>query len=246
MNKKKLLSLIITICMVMLFVPTIAYADEVIINGDPINTEVKDYSVDASSISVDLIAVLRNAETGEEKSLGIIDKITPENVTFGTYETVKTNAIEEGKTKLNEWLEMMRQANPDVKFTAAGDMSVKGNDVVFDNRTYTMKGNGDDNIIIGDEASGSTTSGSQTTSRYMEVTGNYGKTGSYSVTMTVDVQGGAYFFTEDGNGAASDLDKSPQTDNSNMTELWILLFFISGAGIAGTTIYSRKKNYSAK
>lgn len=230
--------------MVMLFVPTIAYADEVIPNDDPINVKTKDYSVDASSISVDLIAVLRNAETGEEKSLGIIDKITPENVTVGNYETFKTNAIEEGKTKLNEWLEMMRQANPDVQFTAA-DMSVKGNDVEFDNRTFTMKGDGGD-IIIGDEASGSTTSGSQTTSRYMEITGNYGKTGSYSVTMTVDVQGGAYFFTEDGHGAASDLDKSPQTDNSNMTELWILLFFISGAGIAGTTIYSRKKNYSAK
>ena len=36
-------------------------------------------------------------------------------------------------------------------------------------------------------------------------------------------------------------DKEPQTgDNSNMA-LWIALLFVSGVGIAGTTVYSKKK-----
>lgn len=39
---------------------------------------------------------------------------------------------------------------------------------------------------------------------------------------------------------------SPQTgDNSNMI-LWIALLFVSGVGVVGTTIYSRKKKYSVK
>lgn len=69
-----------------------------------------------------------------------------------------------------------------------GDMAVEGDDALFDNRTYTMKSDGDDDIIIGDESSGSTTSGSQTSSRYMQVDGDYGKTGNYTVTATVEVQ----------------------------------------------------------
>ncbi|MGN1311154.1 MAG: hypothetical protein ACI4VP_05645 [Clostridia bacterium] len=189
MKNRGLLSLILTICMVLLLTPTVAYAEEVKINdGELINVRVLDNSVDASSISVDLFVIFRNKETGEEQPLEGIDTITPENVTIATFETIKTNAIEDAKTKLNEWLEIMRQANPDVQFTVVGDMDVKGNDVDFDNRTYTMKSDGNDDIIIGDEASGSTTNGSQTTSRYMEVNGDYGKKGNYSVTMTVEVQ----------------------------------------------------------
>lgn len=171
MKKGKLSSLILTICMVLTMVPMVAYADEVIINdGDPINVRVVDNSVDDSSISVDLFVIFRNKETGEEQPREGIDTITPENVTVGTFETIKTNAIEDAKTKLNEWLEIMRQTNPDVQFTVVGDMDVKGDDVEFDNRTYAM---------IDDEASGS---------RYMQVDGNYGKKGNYSVTMTVEVQ----------------------------------------------------------
>ena len=188
MKKGRLLSLLLTICMVLTMVPMVAYADEVIINDDPINVKTKDYSVDKSSISVDLFVIFRNKETGEEQPREGIDTITPENVTVGTFETIKTNAIEDAKTKLNEWLEIMRQANPDVQFMVVGDIVVEGDDAEFDNRTYTMKSDGDDIIIIGDEASGSTTGGSQTTSRYMEVNGDYGKKGNYSVTMTVEVQ----------------------------------------------------------
>ena len=189
MKKRGLLSLILTICMVLLLTPTVAYAEGVIINsGDPINVRVKDYSVDKSSISVDLFVIFRNKETGEEQPREGIDTITPENVTVGTFKTMKTNAIEDAKTKLNEWLEIMRQANPDVQFMVVGDMAVEGTDVEFDNRTYAMKSDGDDSIIIGDEASGNTTGGSQTTSRYMEINGDYGYTGNYSVTMTVEVK----------------------------------------------------------
>lgn len=170
MKKRRLLSLILTICMLMSLVPTVAYADVVIINGDPINVKVKDYSVDKSSISVDLFVIFRNKETGEEQPREGIDTITPENVTVGTFETIKTNAIEDAKTKLNEWLEIMRQANPDVQFTVVGDMAVEGDDAEFDNRTYAM---------IDDEASGS---------RYMQIDGDYGYTGNYTVTATVEVQ----------------------------------------------------------
>lgn len=184
----RIISLFIVLCMVLSLVPMVAYADVVIINGDPINVKVKDYSVDKSSISVDLFVIFRNKETGEEQPRESIDTITPENVTVGTFKTVKTNAIEEAKTKLNEWLELMRQANPDVQFTVVGDIVVEGDDVEFDNRTYAMKSYGDDDIIIGSEDSGSTTSGSQTSSRYMQIDGDYGYTGKYSVTMTFEVQ----------------------------------------------------------
>ena len=170
MKKRRLLSLILTICMLMSLVPTVAYADVVIINGDPINVKVKDYSVDKSSISVDLFVIFRNKETGVEEPREGIDTITPENVTVGTFETIKTNTIEDAKTKLNEWLEIMRQANPDVQFTVVGDMAVEGDDAEFDNRTYAM---------IDDEASGS---------RYMQIDGDYGYTGNYTVTATVEVQ----------------------------------------------------------
>lgn len=146
MKNRKILSLILTICMVLSLVPMVAYAEEVVINGDPINVKVKDYSVDKSSISVDLFVIFRNKETGEEQPREGIDTITPENVTVGTFKTIKTNAIEEAKTKLNEWLEIMRQNNPDVQFTVVGDMVVEGDDAEFDNRTYAM---------IDDEASGS-------------------------------------------------------------------------------------------
>ena len=195
MKKGKLSSLILTICMVLTMVPMVAYADEVIINDDPINVKTKDYSVDKSSISVDLFVIYRNKETGEEKPREGIDTITPENVTVGTFETIKTNAIEDAKTKLNEWLEIMRQTNPDVQFTVVGDMAVEGDDVEFDNRTYAM---------IDDEASGS---------RYMQVDGNYGKKGNYSVTMTVEVQAAGeippYSIIEGTNGSwTKDSDKT--------------------------------------
>ena len=35
--------------------------------------------------------------------------------------------------------------------------------------------------------------------------------------------------------------KSPKTGDSNMAGLWIALLFVSGAGVAGTTLYSRKR-----
>ena len=39
---------------------------------------------------------------------------------------------------------------------------------------------------------------------------------------------------------------SPQTGDNSMMGLWIALLFVSGVGVAGTTIYSRKKKYSVK
>ncbi|MGN0454455.1 MAG: X2-like carbohydrate binding domain-containing protein [Ruminococcus sp.] len=355
--------------MVMSLVPTIAYASEVGIeigDGAPVKVTTLDNSVDTSSICVSLNTIFRNKETGEEELLEDIDRITPENVTVATFETVKASAIEDAKTKLNEWLEITREVNPDVQFTVVGDMVVEGDDVAFDNRVYTMHGGElvfDDMDAEGNDTdfdnriytmrSGETVSG--TTSRYMEITGDYGKTGSYSVTMTVEVQAvgdiPSYSIIEGENGvwiqnsdetlafrANGDLSKftgvkvddtlidaknytavsgstvitlktyylntlsvgthkltvvyndgecstnfevkkaateqteptdtpkpddtqkptnptdtskpadskSPKTgDNSNLA-LWFALLFVSGAVTVGTTVYSRKKNHSAK
>ena len=40
--------------------------------------------------------------------------------------------------------------------------------------------------------------------------------------------------------------ETPQTGDNSMMGLWIALLFVSGAGVAGTTIYGRKRKYSAK
>ena len=221
MKNRKILSLILTICMVLSLVPMVAYAEEVVINGDPINVKVKDYSVDKSSISVDLFVIFRNKETGEEQPREGIDTITPENVTVGTFKTVKTNAIEEAKTKLNEWLERMRQNNPDVQFTVVGDMVVEGDDAEFDNRTYAM---------IDDEASGS---------RYMQINGDYGYTGSYSVTMTVEVQAvGDYSIIEGTNGVWTQNSDKTLTFRANGD-----FSKFTGVKVDGTLIDA--KNYTA-
>ena len=221
MKKRKILSLILTICMVLSLVPMVAYAEEVVINGDPINVKVKDYSVDKSSISVDLFVIFRNKETGVEEPPEGIGTITPEKVTIGTFETVKTNAIEEAKTKLNEWLEIMRQNNPDVQFTVVGDMVVEGDDAEFDNRTYAM---------IDDEASGS---------RYMQINGDYGYTGSYSVTMTVEVQAvGDYSIIEGTNGVWTQNSDKTLTFRANGD-----FSKFTGVKVDGTLIDA--KNYTA-
>ena len=40
--------------------------------------------------------------------------------------------------------------------------------------------------------------------------------------------------------------QSPETGDNGMTGLWLALLLVSGAGAAATTIYSRKRKYSAK
>ena len=48
-------------------------------------------------------------------------------------------------------------------------------------------------------------------------------------------------FTVNAKTVVDDDTKSPQTgDNSNML-LWVALLFVSGAGVLGTTVYSKKK-----
>ena len=39
---------------------------------------------------------------------------------------------------------------------------------------------------------------------------------------------------------------SPQTGDNSMMALWIAVLFVSGVGVVGTTIYSRKKKYTVK
>ena len=40
--------------------------------------------------------------------------------------------------------------------------------------------------------------------------------------------------------------ETPKTGDNSMMGLWIALLFVSGVGVVGTTIYSRKKKYSVK
>lgn len=40
--------------------------------------------------------------------------------------------------------------------------------------------------------------------------------------------------------------QSPRTGDNSMMGLWIALLFVSGVGVVGTTIYSRKKKYTVK
>ena len=40
--------------------------------------------------------------------------------------------------------------------------------------------------------------------------------------------------------------ETPKTGDNSMMGLWIALLFVSGVGVAGTTIYSRKKKYTVK
>ena len=40
--------------------------------------------------------------------------------------------------------------------------------------------------------------------------------------------------------------ETPKTGDSSMMVLWIALLFVSGVGVVGTTIYSRKKKYTVK
>ena len=40
--------------------------------------------------------------------------------------------------------------------------------------------------------------------------------------------------------------ETPKTGDNSMMGLWIALLFVSGVGVVGTTIYSRKKKYTVK
>ena len=41
-------------------------------------------------------------------------------------------------------------------------------------------------------------------------------------------------------------ENNPKTGDNSMMGLWIALLFVSGVGVVGTTIYSRKKKYTVK
>lgn len=227
MNKKKLLSYILAICMVMSLAPTIAYASG---EGASINVTVKDNSVDASSINVEVFVIIRDGETKEDDSPLRITIISPENVTVSNFETAKTDAIEEAKTRLNAWLETTREEKPDKQYTVVGDVAVEGEKVSFDNRTYTMHGP------------------PGTSSRYMKVDGDYGHTGSYTVTLIVETQdvGGTQSNTaSDGESDTDHPDLATQQADHN-SNLWFWFVVLFGVLvlilILGTAVYRKKLN----
>ena len=76
--------------------------------------------------------------------------------------------------------------------------------------------------------------------------------------LSADVKNGTITFTTDGSPyyvlgekdsggtppageTPSDPDKSPQTGDNSRMALWIALLFVSGAGVIGTTVYSKRK-----
>lgn len=64
------------------------------------------------------------------------------------------------------------------------------------------------------------------------------------ITAYTDGECSANFEVKKATAEPSKPEKSPQTsDNSNMF-LWVALLFISGAGVAGIMVYSKRKKYA--
>lgn len=244
MNKKKLVSLIMTICMVMLLTPSMAHASEVQIGegGAPVKVTTVDHSVDKSSVRVDGKLVFRNSENGEEVGPFDTDIVIWKSATVDTFDTVKESAIAEAKTKLNKYFQVFCEANPDLQATIFGDMVVAGNKVSHDNRTYTMKL---------DESG----SGGGTTSRYMLIEGDYGYEGEYSVTMTIELELTenlpVYKFLEGTNGKWTQNSSEPLTfradgDFSKFTGVKVddtLIDAKNYTAVSGSTIVTLKADY---
>ena len=244
MNKKKLVSFILTICMVMLLTPSMAHASEVQIGegGAPVKVTTVDNSVDNSAIIVYGQVVFRNSENGEEVGPFDTDILIWKQTTVTNFETDKESAIAEAKTKLNEYFQGFCEANPDVQATIYGDMVVAGDKVPHDNRTYTMKNN----------ESGS---GGGTTSRYMLIEGDYGYKGEYSVTMTIELELTenlpVYKFLEGANGKWTQNSSDPLTfradgDFSKFTGVKVddtLIDAKNYTAVSGSTIVTLKADY---
>ena len=65
--------------------------------------------------------------------------------------------------------------------------------------------------------------------------------GEYTIGIVSESGTATTTFTVNAKTVVDDDTKSPQTgDNSNML-LWVALLFVSGAGVLGTTVYSKKK-----
>ena len=70
------------------------------------------------------------------------------------------------------------------------------------------------------------------------------KSGDNTVSFTIEK--GGYYALASARTGDTGTPISPPTGDNSMMNLWIALLFVSGAGVAGATLYGRNKKYSAK
>ena len=70
------------------------------------------------------------------------------------------------------------------------------------------------------------------------------KSGGNKISFTIEK--GGYYAVASAKTGNTDTPVPPQTGDNSRIDLWIVLLFVSGIGIAGTTIYGRKKKCSEK
>lgn len=162
-----------------------AFAGSVNVNGgDPINVKVVDNSKDKSSVTVTGTLTITGCEGVAE---GLSNGKTIYNSTIGaptaTVATVPSLAAQMVKAAQAAVDARGQQCQANGGRGSYYGSTVSGGISEFDNRTYTMKSSSSpDAILIGDfDNIGNAYSAQGTTSRYMQVDGDYGKTAVYSV-----------------------------------------------------------------
>ena len=118
--------------------------------------------------------------------------------------------------------------------------------------TLTFRANGDFSKFTGVKVDGTLIDAKNYTavsgSTVITLKADYLRTlsaGTHKITVVyTDGECSTNFEIKKATAEASKPEKSPQTgDNSNMF-LWVALLFISGAGVAGITVYSKRKKYA--
>lgn len=118
--------------------------------------------------------------------------------------------------------------------------------------TLTFRANGDFSKFTGVKVDGTLIDAKNYTavsgSTVITLKADYLKTlsgGTHKITVVyTDGECSANFEIKKATAEPSKPEKSPQTgDNSNML-LWVAILFISGAGVAGITVYSKRKKYA--
>ena len=125
-----------------------------------------DESVDNSFVNVTCKIVVKDKATGKTESKEISTLKPTDGVTVSTVPTICDATVKEAKTVLSEYVELMKKDNPKLQITVTGNPEVSGDTTLFDNRTYTMKLNANNQ-------------------RYLHIEGDYGNKAVYVVSLTV-------------------------------------------------------------
>lgn len=128
-----------------------------------------DESVDNSSVNVTCKIVVKDKTIGKTESKEVRTIKPTGGVTVGTVSAVCDETVEKAKTVLSEYVELMKKDNPKLQITVTGNPEVSGDTTPFDNRTYTMKLNANNQ-------------------RYLHIEGDYGKKAIYVVSLTVETE----------------------------------------------------------